>query len=395
MCRAIALVCAGGLACSAVLAARLAYAELQFRRDTAAAVEQATHLDQFAPPAGYFERLAELDPERAGRWLDAALQANPRLSSAWIAQGLAAERAGEMNQAERDLLEAARVDRRYLPAWTLANFYFRRQSPDQFWTWARHAAALTYDDFRPLLALARAVEPRPRVALEKLGGGDRLVHADLDDLAARGRLDDAQDVARLMLAQRAPPPIPSDAPRLLELAERQIRAGNAGYALESWNAAWSLFNSEPLNPNLGPILANGDLLRSPSGIAFDWRLPKTEGAASAWRPSQLTFSLSGDQPESCSLLEQILPLTRAKRYRLRFEYFTTGLASPTGIVWDLDGSEGSALKPAGAWLAAAAILSTADGGANLSLLRLLYRREPGTIRVQGRLELRHLRMEVL
>src|SRR5580658_1806575 len=175
--RLIFLISAGGLACSAVLAARLAYAELRFRRATPATVMRAAELDRFAPPAGYFERLADLDREHAGRWLDAALQANPRLSSAWVAQGLAAEEAGEMDQAERDLLEAARVDRRYLPAWTLANFYFRRQSAAQFWTWARRAAALTYDDFRPLLALARAVEPHPRALIEKLGGGDRLLHA--------------------------------------------------------------------------------------------------------------------------------------------------------------------------------------------------------------------------
>jgi tetratricopeptide (TPR) repeat protein len=362
--RLIFLACAGGMVCFAVLAAWLAYTELQFRRDTPGTIAWAAELDRFAPPAGYFERLADLDPEFAERWLDAALRANSRLSSAWIALGLAAERAGEMDQAERDLLQAARIDRQYLPAWTLANFYFRRQSADRFWTWAQRAASLTYDEFRPLLALAHAVEPRPRAALEKLGGGDRLLRADLDDLATRGSLDDAQVVARLI----PPRPIPGDASRLLELAERQIRAGNAAYALELWNAAAS-----PLNPNESPALANGDLLQSPTGIAFDWRLLGGEGATPGWRPSQLTFSFSGNQPESCPLLEQILPLARAKRYRLRFEYFTAGLASPTGIVWDLDGTQGPVLEPADAWLPAAVVLSTAHRGANLSRLRLLYR----------------------
>jgi tetratricopeptide (TPR) repeat protein len=412
---AVTLACAGCMAGAAVLAARLAYAEIQFRRGTPTTGARAAGLNRFAPPAGYFERLADLDPEHAGRWLGAALESNPRLSPAWIAQGLAAERAGHMHQAESNLLEAARVDRQYLPAWTLANFYFRRKSPDQFWMWAGRAAALTYDDFRPLLALARAVEPDPRAALEKLGGGGRLLRADLDDLAAQGRFDDAQEIARLLLARRAPALAPGDAPRLLEMAERQIRAGNGGYALELWNAAVSLLNYEPLNheplhPKEGPVLANGDLLRPPTGIAFDWRLPKTEGSLPAWQPSRLTFSLSGDQPESCALLEQILPVTRAQRYRLHFEYFTEGLASPTGIVWDLDGDEGPVLQPAADWVAADAVLrasnrnpdaagpgSTGKPGStgNLGKLRLLYRREPGTIRMQGRLELRHLSMEGL
>ena len=299
------------------------------------------------------------------------------------------------------------MDRQYLPAWTLANFYFRRQTSgqlrDQFWIWARRAAALTYDDFRPLLALAHAVEPDPRAALANLKGGDLLLRADLDYLAEQGRFDDAQQVARLLLERPAAPGV-SDAPRLLELAERQIRAGNAGYALELWNAIASPLHHERLDPELGPVLANGDLLRSPSGVAFDWRLPRSDGATVAWQRSQLTFSLSGDQPESCALLEQIVPVARARRYRLHFEYFTAGLASPTGIVWDLDGDEGPSLQPAGAWLGAAVVLRASAvlhtskeeaGGAGLSRLRLLYRREPGTMRAQGRLQLRHVRMEVL
>jgi hypothetical protein len=417
---------AGCMVGSTLLAMRLAYAEIQFRRGTPAAVERAVGLDRFAPPAAYFERLVDLDPERAPRWLSAALEANPRLSSTWIARGLASELEGEreggragrssgqFDAAERDLLEAARVDRQYLPAWTLANFYFRRQSlrrqsADQFWIWARRAAELTYDDFRPLLALAHAVEADPRAVIEGLGGGDPLLRADLGYLAAQGYFDDAQMVARLLVARR----LVGEAPRLLELAERDIRAGNASYALELWNAASSLNherldrrppNQETLDPERGPVLANGDLLQSPSGLAFDWRLPRIEGSRVAWQPSQLTFSLSGDQPEFCALLEQIVPLARAKRYQLRFEYLTAGLVSPTGFFWDLDGDEGAVLQPASAWIAAATLLHapkdlrgrrSRGSTAALGKLRLLYRRQPGTVRAEGRLELRHLRMEVL
>ncbi|HEY1759006.1 MAG TPA: hypothetical protein VGG72_26775 [Bryobacteraceae bacterium] len=405
--RAIALACVGGMGCGAALAARLAYAEIRFRQDTPAAVIRAAGLDRFAPPAGYFERLADLDPEHAEHWRTAALDANPRLSSTWITRGLASERDGHIDQAERDVLEAARVDHEYLPAWTLANFYFRRQgsgpSPEQsrvqFWTWARRAADLTYDDFRPLLALAHAVEPDPLVALNRLGGSGPLLRADLDYLTARGQFDDAQQVARFLLIRPAAAAAGvSDAPRVLALAERQIQAGNAAYALELWNAVSATLRYQSLDPEHGPVLANGDLLHSPNGIAFDWRLPRSEGAMVAWRPSQLTFSLSGDQPESCALLEQIVAITGARRYRLSFEYFTVGLASPTGIVWDLDGNEGRALEPSGAWLSAATVLRAANkkpAGSGLSRLRLLYRREPGSVRMPGQMGLRHLRMEVL
>lgn len=282
------------------------------------------------------------------------------------------------------------------------NFYYRQndygqsredRSPSQFWIWARRAAELTYDDSRPLLALARAVEADPRVTLQKLGGGERILHAELDDLATLKRLDDAQQIARLLMARRDP----ADAPRLLELAERQIGAGNGEYALELWNAAATRFGPaltrELLNPKGGTILSNGDLLRAPSGVAFDWRLPKTEGARAVWAPSRLVLSLSGDQPESCALLEQVVPVVRGRRYRLSFEYVTSGLTLPTGIVWALDGDEGSTLKPASEWLAAAATMRAS--GLSLGRLRLLYRREPGTVRGTGRIELRRLQMEVL
>ena len=107
----------------------------------------------------YFERIAELEPENADRWLDAALRLNPRLARDWIARGLAAEREQNFDAAEHYLLEAAHIDKRYLPAWTLANFYFRRTRNDRFWKWARPAAILAYDDLRPLLDLAHAIDP--------------------------------------------------------------------------------------------------------------------------------------------------------------------------------------------------------------------------------------------
>jgi len=272
------------------------------------------------------------------------------------------------------------------------------KSREQFWIWARRAAVLTYDDFRPLLALAHAVEPDPCVALLKLGGSKALLRADLDYLAAQERFNDAQKIARMLLARSSPHDVFSDAPRLLELADRQIRARNAAYALELWNAVEASLDHQQLDPDRGLALANGDLLHYPTGVAFDWRLPRTGGVLAAWQTSQLTFSLSGDQPEACELLEQIVPVVRAQRYRLHFEYVTVGLASPTGIVWDLDGDETPALKPAGLWFATDAILRVSNSKAvwaNLGRLRLLYRRQPGTVRLQGQVQLRHLRMEVL
>jgi hypothetical protein len=179
-------------------------------------------------------------------------------------------------------------------------------------------------------------------------------------------------------------------PRLIALAELQIRARHASEALELWNAV-----STPLDSGVS-ALANGELATSPSNAAFDWRLPGTQGCQASWQRGQISFSLSGDQPESCGLLEQTVALDSGRHYRLRFEYLTHDLTSPAGIAWELDGASGPSLQPADVWHAAeVAVAPRSSGPAHLQLsrLRLLYRREPGAVRAQGQIRLRHLRMK--
>jgi hypothetical protein len=130
-----------------------------------------------------------------------ALDANPRLSSAWITLGIEAERAGDPPGAEAMLLEAARVDHQFLPAWTLANFYFRRGDPIRFWPWAKRAAALTFDDFRPLLVLCDGLNPDPLDVIRRLEGRPSLLRAYVDVLIGEHRPAEAQEVAGLLRAE--------------------------------------------------------------------------------------------------------------------------------------------------------------------------------------------------
>lgn len=150
----------------------------------------------------------------------AALGLNPRLSSAWIQMGLDAEAGGNLAAAEIELLRAARVDRQYVPAWTLANFYFRRGDAENFWLWARKAAAMTFDDYRPLLRLADVLEPSSREVATRLGDSPPLLRAYMDVLIGAGRLDAAQEIASLLAGRHDP----SDQARLADLADRVSRA---------------------------------------------------------------------------------------------------------------------------------------------------------------------------
>jgi tetratricopeptide (TPR) repeat protein len=149
---------------------RLAVAEARFRLNPESALDSPCWLGA-ANLAHY---------ESSPHELRTALSLNPRLASAWIHLGLDAEADGNLPEAEADLLQAARVDHLYLPAWTLANFYFRRGDRVRFWRWAERAAALTYDDYRPLLRLADVFDPCPQRVASRLGGGERLLRAYRD-----------------------------------------------------------------------------------------------------------------------------------------------------------------------------------------------------------------------
>jgi tetratricopeptide (TPR) repeat protein len=167
------------------------------------------------------EARLRLNPELAPTYEPrVAVSRNPRLSSAWIQLGLDAEAEGNLADSETELLRAARVDRQYVPAWTLTNFYFRRGDSANFWPWARKAAAMTFDDYRPLLRLADVLEPSPLDIATRLGGSPPLLRAYMDVLIGAGRLDAAQEIASLLAARHDP----SDQARLSDLADRVSRA---------------------------------------------------------------------------------------------------------------------------------------------------------------------------
>jgi tetratricopeptide (TPR) repeat protein len=176
------------------LTVRLAAVEADFRLDSAAPLRSPTWLN-----ASNLVR-SDSSPEE----LRAAVRLNPRLAAAWLQLGLDAEANGNFPGAEADLLRAARVDRQYVPSWTLANFYFRRGDAVKFWPWARRAAELTYDDYRPLLRLADTLETSSREVAASLGGGAPLLRAYLDLLIGARRPDSARAIADLLRTHHDP-----------------------------------------------------------------------------------------------------------------------------------------------------------------------------------------------
>ncbi len=209
--------------CGVTVALRLASAELAFRNQQP---RRALAILGSTPNAIYTE---------AALGEGVALGVNPRFTQARIRLGLAHEVDGDVSSAERTLLEAAQYDRQYLPAWTLANFYFRRERREDFWMWAREAARLSFDDPKPLLRLASTMEKNPEIVLDRLkgpgNGKNRLAYSHLDVLIQNQRLDSAQELARVLLKGPAP-----DEERMEALAARQDAAQHIAWAREIRNA---------------------------------------------------------------------------------------------------------------------------------------------------------------
>ncbi|HTM11786.1 MAG TPA: hypothetical protein VL127_02680 [Bryobacteraceae bacterium] len=332
--------------------------------------------------ARHFEDLAERQPVSAGSWLRVAVRLNPHDSIAWMALGLAAERDDDMEKAAAYLLEAEKVDRQYLPAWTSANFFFRRVNHLQFWRAASRAAAISYDDMAALIDLADHREPNAIAALERLGESARLERGYLHFLIGRSRWREAAAVAARLCLRGDP----GDRELLLNFTDRLIEANEGEAALAAWNG---------LHPLPGPdrashgMLVNENFKRQPSGHGFDWRVTVPPPGSVHWEPSKLKLSLADSTPDAFTLLEQRVVLEPG-RYRLRFEYRTEGLAEQTGLRWTLlQGGRVEASSPAWAQASKATVAEWyfPVAKAGLYALTWIYSRVPGTTRPEGRAQL--------
>jgi tetratricopeptide (TPR) repeat protein len=382
-----------------VFAVRMAIADYRFRQETLPGVQAAIRLE---PAAGYYAQLAamlrESDPVASAAALDRAVALNPWDSPSWIELGLRAEAAGDLAGAERNLLRAANVDRQYLPAWSLANYYFRRGDSRNFWLWARQAAAMAYGDQSALFALCWKIAGDGAQIEQKLDIRTPGLQANyLAYLTNHDRLEYLPGAAARLLAWNRP----ADRPVLLAACDQLIAGGRASQAIQIWNQLARLreIPYSPLAPASGASLTDGDFTAPPMSQGFDWRLPNVGGVAASLgeRSAGLRISFSGRQPENCDVLDQILPVIAGANYELRFLYRTNAIAPDTGLAWRLMDLYGSNLLVQGENLASdrereVRFSFRTPACAPLVRLTLTYRRALGTTRIEGFIVLRNLRL---
>jgi len=377
---------------------RLAYADYLFRRSSSEDIARAIGLVPSDP--GYHARRAYLEPSQRVASLERTLALNPRDSAAWIELGLLAEGRNDLAEAERCLLESARVDRTFNPRWTLANYYFRRTSAappgqasqdrnaEEFWRWAREAASIASDDLTPLFRLCWKMSGNAEeICRRVLPDRPRALAEFLSFLLAENHLEDGESVAQRLMDY----PGPEHFSGLLGYCDRLLEAGRLSPALRVWNGLISrnLVQGNTLDPGKGVVLTNGQFAAMPLRHGFDWRMPFVPGAAVTWTaaPRGLKISFSGRQPEQCELIMQHLPLL-SSAYRVEYQYRTSGIGAESGMRWEIAGAQSAYL--AGEGWKKEAFRFCGPASPAVARLALAYRRPPGTVRIQGWLWLREV-----
>jgi len=397
---AVALILAG-MAAAGVWTVRVACADWQSRAETVTGLERAIELtpDQ----AEYYARLAAAvsvdDPAKATKALEQAVALKPADARNLISLGLSYEAQGNSEKAESYLLQAARVDRQYLPAWTLANFYLRRDNEAQFWHWAERSGAMVYGDPAPLFRLCGSWKEDGNLIDRLHLRRPEVRAAYLSYLLGQGRTDIiGAAVERVFELARK-----EDVAVLLSACDRLIGDNRVPAALRIWNrlAAAKQIPFRQIEPG-GESLTNGTFATEPSSRGFDWRLRDVAGvsafALENGRGIRLTFS--GKQPESCTPLVQFVPVETGGQYEVRFTYGTSGIASGSGLCWRVfNANTDRVLAESQPFASDQDRLSqfrfSTPAGVGLVRLELNYQRAAGTTRIEGLMTLREVAVRAI
>jgi hypothetical protein len=372
---------------------RFAAADLAARRNQPEATRLAMHLmpGNGAYPAQLADEIYASDPESAKPLLERAVELNRYDAASWIQLGLLREAGNDLPRAENALLQAAAADATFLPSWSLANFYFRHAQPGRFWYWAQKAAQMAPDDATALLRLAWYVSPNPGEIENRLQIKRPVIQGQfVNFLIHQGDPRAVAEAAARLLAIDNK----ESTTTLLEACDWLMEHQRPGLAVPLWNGLAARISYPPLTADPPDAVTNSSFSKSPLSHGFDWRLMTVEGVSSFLdvHPNALGFEFSGEEPDSFLLLTQTVPVKPQSDYVLAVDYGTSGIAPGSGLAWQVTDQRTGAVLGRTASLfaeqsgAAYACFTTPEGAAFVNLA-LFYQRQPGTVRVEGKLAL--------
>ena len=347
-----------------------------------------------AYPAQLADELYASDPEEAKSLLQKAVRLNPFDAASWIQLGLLCEAGNDLPQAEESLLQAAQVDSTFLPGWSLANFYFRHQQTDRFWNWAQRAVQMAPDDASPLFRLAWFASPNASEIENKLQMKRPAVEAQfVNFLITQGDAPAVAQAASHLLAASSG----ESTDVLLSACDWLLAQKRPELALGLWNGLAKRI-SYPA-PRVGSLVTNSSFGRPPISHGFDWHVMTVDGVSSYWNadPNVLGFEFSGEEPDGFTLMTQTVPVQAGKSYALTVDYRSGGIAPGSGLSWAISDERTGAVLARTPSLSSELERETGDqtnacfrapDGATFIRLSLDYQRQPGTVRVEGKLALK-------
>jgi hypothetical protein len=312
------------------------------RRQTPDAIRLASQLIPFN--ADYRISLAELKPRESVMLLREATQRNPYIADVRARLGLLAEmQSHDLERAEREYLEAARVNHMYMPKWTLANFYFRQHDKNKFFAAAKSALEITPYDSGPLFSEAYAFNVNDETVLRMIPERPEVAFSYLQFVMGENRTN-AIEPAALKAVGFQPPLALEEAGKLSRWVALLGSTEDRLISLNRFDAVRRVLDRMHQNgwarmpaPSVSAPLANASFRSPISGHGLDWLLNPTPGVtADQMAESQkLRFTLSGTQPEQCRVLQQIVLLEPGSEYRLAWQAESSDFQSAIGLRWNL------------------------------------------------------------
>ena len=359
----------------------IARSDALFLQGTAESVRAAIRLE---PDCWWcYVQLARLDESSAEQLLETSLRLNRYDSDATIDLGLRYESDGDFKRAEELLLQAFDVDRTYVPRWSLANFYFRRDNLPAFWMWVHRAMETPADDMGGLFELCWRVSPDPKsLEANLVEDNPDVVRQYIVFLIGKNRPAAAVNSAFTLLRTGSQD---SDQTLLFTLLDKLIHANDPIDANALWNRLIGLHwveadTSFPNNPQFS---------RDPMPVDFDWNFPAYDGIHSWPGAIGLEAEFAGDEPENCVIAEQTIFLPPGN-YRLESSYHTRNILPDTGVQWQIlesrsDNILASSVSLSSDPLARVILPFVVRPDEQLLRLRLTYNRSLGTPKVSGTL----------
>lgn len=321
---------------ASVLAVRVAIADAAFLTRTPEGTEKAV---QWAPGNATYHRTLGVvflgrNPARSEHEFREAIRLNPWDSQSRIQLATLLESQGRLEEAEREFRTAPKFDATYMPRWSLANFEFRRGNINEFWTWARAAAAMSFGDRFALYDLAAATGEKNLAGRLNLKGDD-LWTTYLQWAIQKGPASEIRLAALEVAATRKQ----TVAATVQQACSRLLDLNQVDAALEVWNAGVKA-GIVPAGEAARGKITNPSFASTPGGSGFDWVAIKPSGGNILRENGAggLRIRFTGDQAERCDLLSQRIAVDPGTSYRVLSKYHTEGAGQQSGLKWVVSSS---------------------------------------------------------